>query len=578
MNSDGLRPEPPNWRARAWNLSRGWWLVGAAVVTLGLAAVFGRPHVSRWQQRRLIAAAEKALAGGDLRSAILSAREALRKNPASAPACALLAQIAERENSPEAVLWRQRLAEMDPQRSNLLDLATTATNFGDAIIAEHALSQIPEIERETAAFHATAAAVATAQKQWSRAAKEFQRAIALDPKDENLRLNLAILQLAVAAPDGTAEAVATLERFRQKPPFRHAALRALLTDARRRGDAAEARKILEELQQGADASLGDRLLLLEEIQHAQSPEFGGELSALQTLAAKNGGTIFALLKWMNAHGLAAQSLEWCDALPAKLRAQLPVPLAEAEARTALGDWKKLREIVRDSDWGDLEFLRLAIHARVLFETGGQTRRSEFRPMWESAMNATRGNPDALVMLGRLVNGWGWKAEATEVWWLAAKSGTGGRAALKALFENYSAGKNTRELYRVARRVFEMEPANPVAKNNVASLALLLGEDGPEAHRLAAENYRLTPTQPVLAATYAFSLHRQKRTGEAVAILKKLPPPALADPSIAACYGFLLAQNGETGAARPFLEAADREKEKLFPEEAAMVAEALQRRP
>ncbi|MEO6784843.1 MAG: hypothetical protein ABI318_01815, partial [Chthoniobacteraceae bacterium] len=201
-----------------------------------------------------------------------------------------------------------------------------------------------------------------------------------------------------------------------------------------------------------------------------------------------------------------------------------------------------------------------------------------RAMWERATNATRGNPNALMMLGRLVNGWGWKQEAAEVWWLAARNAPGQRAALKALFEAYSAEKNTRELYRVARRVYELEPGNPVAKNNVASLALLLGEDEPEAHRLAAELYRLSPTQPVFASTYALSLYRQKRTGEAVEILGRLQPAALTDPAIAACYGFLLSENGEQEKARLFLEAADRQKERLLPEEAAMVATALHRSP
>ena len=194
------------------------------------------------------------------------------------------------------------------------------------------------------------------------------------------------------------------------------------------------------------------------------------------------------------------------------------------------------------------------------------------------MNATAGNPNSLLMLARLVNGWGWKDEAIQVWWLAARSGTTQRAALKALYTIYSTDKNTRELYRVARQVYQMEPANPVAKNNVASLAFLLGEDEAEAHRLAAEIYKLTPTHPVIASTYALSLHKRKRDSEAIAILRQLPPAALEDPSIAAWYGFLLAQNGEANAARTFLEAADRQKDQLFPEEAAMVARALKGLP
>ena len=579
MNPDGLRAQAPKPGEPADKRKRRWLLLAGLVLTLILAVTIGRPAFSRWQHRRLIQAAGKAFASGDLRSACLSAREALLKNPASTPACAILARVAEHENSPAAILWRQRLVELNPkQSSRLLELAACAANLGETFIAEQALSQIPEGERDTLAFHATAGALAIAEKQPARAEKEFQRAAALDPKDENLRLNLATIQLALAHPGAATEAFATLERLRQNPQFRHAALRALLTDARRGNNPERARSLANELRQSADASLGDILLWLDELRQEQSPEFDGELRSLQAATAKSGGAIYSVVTWMNARGLAAQSIQWCESLPAKVRAQMPVPLGEAEARTALADWKQLREIVRGADWADLEFLRLAIHARVLYETDGQRRRTEFHTMWESAKNSTRGNPNALMMLGRLVKGWGWKDEATEAWWLAARNGTGNRAALKALFANYSAEKNTRELYRVARRVFEMEPANLVAKNNVAALALLIGEDVDEAHRLAAELYTQTPAQSVIASTHALSLCKQKRAAEAVAVLKKLPPAAFADPSIAACYGVALKDAGDAAAARPFLETADRAKAQLFPEEAAMVADALQRRP
>ncbi len=541
--------------------------------------VFGREPIRHWQERRLVEKARGFLKSGDLRSAYLSSREALLKNPTSIAACSIAVQIAELEQSPAAILWRQQLAELQPGNSGpLIELAATATRFGETFIAEQALMRVREADQNSVGFLLAEAALSLAQRQYAAAEQHFQKALELEPQNEALQLNLATVRLALARPGEVEKARAVLETLRAKPQFHQDALRAILSDARLHGESARAMQLASELRQDARATLGDQLLWLEELQHAGSADFASELSGLQTAKGATPETIYALMTWMNAHGLASQSARWCESLPAKLRAQMPVPLAEAEARTALADWKPLREIVRDSDWGDLEFLRLAIHARVLFETDGQRRRSEFRAMWESATNATRGNPNALMMLGRLVNAWGWKEEATGAWWLAAKNTTGGRAALKALFTHYTAVKNTRELYRVARRVSEIEPANPVAKNNVASLALLLGEDEPEAHRLAAENYRLTPAQPVIAATYAFSLHRQKRTAEAVAILKKFPPAALADPSVAACFGFLLAQNGETGAARPFLEAAERGKEQLFPEEAAMVAEALQRHP
>jgi hypothetical protein len=120
----------------------------------------------------------------------------------------------------------------------------------------------------------------------------------------------------------------------------------------------------------------------------------------------------------------------------------------------------------------------------------------------------------------------------------------------------------------------LEPASPVAKNNVAMFALLLGEDLPDAHRFAAENFKLAREQPVILATYAFSLYRQQRTREAADLLSTLPPKELADPSISASYGTVLAALGEIEKARPFLDLAQREKSRLFPEEAALVEQAL----
>lgn len=519
------------------------------------------------------------LKSGDLRSAYLSSREALLKNPKSVAACSLIARITDLDRSPAAIFWRQQLADLQPGSSGpLLDLAVTATRFGETFIAEQAMSRVPEADRNSVAFRQVAAGLAVAFRQYAAAEAEFQKALELDPANEGLQLSLATMRIALARPGQLEQARAVLETLRTKPRFRADALRALITDARAHGEAARAMQLAGELRQDAQATIDDQMLYLEELQRAESNDFLPELSKLQALAGTRSEFIYGTMTWMNAHGLAAQSLEWSTQLKPDVRTRLPVPLALAEACTILKDWKRLGKLIIGEDWENLEFLRCAIHVRLLRETSARPREADFTAMWERAMNATKGNPNSLAMLARLVSGWGWKDEATQVWWLAARDGPSQRSALKALYTIHSADRNTRELYRVARRVLEMEPASPIAKNNVAALAFLLGEDGPDAHRLAAEIYQLTPTQPVIASTYAMSLHQQKRDREAIAILKQLPPAALANPSIAALYGFLLAQNGDAQAARPFLEAADKQKEQLFPEEEAMVASTLKGLP
>ena len=550
-------------------------LLLASAVILGLSGWLVREPFRHWQERRLVEKARQFFTQGDFRSAYLSSREALLKNPKSIAAFAVIAQIAELEQSPAAILWRQQLADLQPGSTGpLLELAATATRFGETYLAEQALAQIREPDRKSVAYLQISASLAIAFRQYAAAESQFQKALELDPSNEGLQLNLATMRLALARPGQVEQARATIETLRTKPRFRLDALRAMIGDARSRGDSARAMQLAAELRQDAQATIGDQLLYLEELQRAESKNFDPKLSKLQSTAGTRSDLIYALMTWMNAHGLSTQSLEWSTQLPPQMRARLPVPLALAEACTILKDWKRLGKLLAENDWEDLEFLRVAIHARLLRETSSHPHGADFTAMWERAMNATAGNPNSLLMLARLVNGWGWKDEAIQVWWLAARSGATQRAALKALYTIYSADKNTRELYRVARQVYQMEPANPVAKNNVASLAFLLGEDEAEAHRLAGEIYRLTPMQPVIASTYAMSLHKQKRDSEAIAILRQLPPAALEDPSIAAWYGFLLAQNGKANAARTFLEAANRQKDQLFPEEAAMVAEAL----
>jgi Flp pilus assembly protein TadD len=178
------------------------------------------------------------------------------------------------------------------------------------------------------------------------------------------------------------------------------------------------------------------------------------------------------------------------------------------------------------------------------------------------------------MLARLVRAWGWKEQAGEAWWSVANRRTGQRPALAELFEMASQDKDTRELYRVSRRILEIEPGSPVAKNNVAMFALLRREDLPEAHKLAAEDFAVAPSEPAIVSTYAFSLYLQGRTQDAVTLMAKLPAAAFDDPSMAACNGVLLSAAGEVEKARPFLDLAMREKARLFPEEIALAEQAL----
>lgn len=541
---------------------------------IGSGVWVGRDFFRQWQARRAHAAADAFLRQGDFRSAFLTARQALQTNPNDATACRILAQIADATRSPAGVMWRQRLSELSPDDpAVLLDLATSATRAGEVYVADQALQKIPAHDRNSVTYHRAMAAWAISTRQFSKAEEHYRAATELSPSDISLQIDLASVQLT--ADSGPINEVRQrLEFYRSKPEYFLPASRALLADARRSRDPQRALNLAEDIVRHPAASIEDRLSYLQELQHAHSEKLDPELQKLATTWTGNVRATYALFTWMNSHGLAPRTLKLAERLRSEIRLAQPVPLAIGEALVIQGDWRGLRDAVADADWEDLEFLRFAMYARATAELSGSRRDPDFQLRWQRALNSTRGDSHAMSILARLVSGWGWHDEAAQAWWPVAAGSTGQRPALQALFHIYSGQKNTRELYRVARRILQLEPQNPAAKNNVASLALLLGEDLTEAHQLANELHQLPVREPAFISTYAHSLLHLKRGTEGLAELSTLPPSAWEDPSITLCFGLLLADASRTEEARKPLEFALRNPDQLFPEEVALAKKAL----
>ena len=159
-----------------------WVLVAAGLLTIGFFAAQGPVH--RWRTRRLVASAEAFMKRRDYPAAALNARAILQNDAGNIQACEILAQIAESQHSPAALIWRQRLTELQRGRSEpLVALAVTATGLGEAFVAEDALSRVPERDRDTSAYHQAVAAWAFAIHQSSIAEAHFQKALDLDPQN-----------------------------------------------------------------------------------------------------------------------------------------------------------------------------------------------------------------------------------------------------------------------------------------------------------------------------------------------------------------------------------------------------------
>jgi Flp pilus assembly protein TadD len=549
-------------------------VAAVVIVIAGFAAVLLvlPGAIASWEQRRLLTSAKAFLAQGDLQSAEISCRQLIQLNPNEQAAYPLLIAIGEQTNSPQALTWASKLVELSKGDPHALGrFAVLALKFGEVEAAQDALNRLPAASKETADTLSLQAAINVVNGRLSDAESLFDRAAKLEPSNLSHRLNLLKIRMQLRDEVKSVVAREELEELVRDQLARNEALRALLQDARAHGNPQRALGLARQLASPADSSLPDRLPLLEELRVSAPDQFATALADLrQTIQSTgNAGLTFELMSWLNRHGLYRETLAWKEGLPASLTDHFPLQLSESEARIGLKDWTNLRMEIAAADWGWMNYLRLAIYARAERELSSP----QSKERWESAVVETAGDWNALMELGGLAERWGWNEEAAQTFWLVARKSQGQRIALKQLYRIYSNKRDTRELYKVAKRILEVDPGDLVAVNNVASLGLLLDQDADQDSKLAEELHSRAVSIPAFETTYAFALLKTQRTGEALQIVERLPEEAIDDPSIGLYYGLVLAANGKGEAAKPYLTAALRSGQ-LFPEEESLARKAV----
>jgi Flp pilus assembly protein TadD len=521
-------------------------IAGLILVGLGLGALLLPGQLSSWREKQLLSAARASFERGDLPNAVIICRQLLQGNAFSPDACRLMVTINEQANSPQAIGWALKLADFshdDPEA--LTKLATLGLKFGETGVAEDALNRLPAPVKGTAETISIQAILAITAGQFEKAESLFERATRLQPANLNWKLDLLKCRLQFPALAHADSARQELEALSKNPIVKTDALRALLQDARTQSNSQRALAIAKELATVPDALLPDRLAFLEQLQVTSRERLSVELGELRRAIGSSGNSelISQVMTWQNNHGLSRESLNWAEQLPGGIVERVPIQIAQCDALMGLGEWLKLRTNVAAADWGWMNYRRLAIYARAKQALGD----SDFRQSWDSAITATAGDWSALISLANLAQGWGWHQQVVETLWLIARQPQGQRAALQKLYTIYEGERNLTELYKVAKRYWEVYPKDPIAMNNVASLGLLLGKDADQASKLAEEVYSEEPTVNAFAATYVFSLMRAHQEQEALKVLEKLPAVAMADPSIGLCYGLALAATGQKDA-------------------------------
>lgn len=555
----------------------------AVQITLGLTLalvlgwggwrLYGYGRARLWEQR-----AREATARKDYASAAFWASRLTAARPRTDPTgWRLLADAADAAASPDALLLRLKVAQLEPGvPENLFAWAKTALRLGRTDQAADALALVPAPARDSIPYHSLAAAVALAAGRPAEGEAHFAACTRLEPNNPLHALNLASLRLQQRGGDrDDDEAAATAARTEvgriaaAHPDLRLPARRALLADANRRGDRSRALALAREMDADPAADFNDRLAALVALQNADDPGYAAALDARQEEALAHPEYVPTLLYWLANHGQTAVGVSWSQAVQARGASALqtvPAQVAVADLLMGEKDWSGLRDYLTPLDWRRLDFIRRAMLARTTRELDP----ANYPTAWAALARAVGNQPELALQVARLVRPWGWATETEEMLWRAAdRPSLQQRAALAELFRFYRAATNqTSRLLKTARRQWELDRDDPTAQNNYAYLGLLLGEDLPRAHELAAGLHKQHPQNPSIASTYAFSALLRGDPAAGLAALEQIPPAARREPGIILVNALLTAAAGRPEQAREMVGNTPRAS--LLPEEQTLL--------
>jgi lipopolysaccharide biosynthesis regulator YciM len=536
---------------------------------------YGSKLYENWRDRRLLNQAATLLQEGKLSQAGQMAQELGRRHPDSLAALSILADTAERQNLEEAVAWRERIARLLPKDpESQLNYASAGLRFGKLDLAREALNRVSPSDRDSAAFHVVAGWLAQAEGNFAEQEEQFAAAVRKEPKNDLYQFNLAALQIRSKDAEKSKNARDTLERLSTVTPYRTGALRALLNDAVERNDRTAADSFAQQLQMSPEVTFGDYLLCLNFYRKLDEKKFRRLLEKVKPFAARNASDLASLINWMNQNGLAGDVVKWVDKLPPARLSSPSASVVVADAYATVKNWSRLKRWTRTGNWGDAEYLRLAYDAiaeRHSRSGKDSSANSEFATLWGSACEMSEGVRERELILARLATKWQLASQAEELWVRVEENPTMRREALDNLRQLYRAKDETTKLYAVLQRLHESSPNEASIAADLARLGLNLGEDSESSHQLAKEAYDRAPNEVDCAVTYAFSLHRLGRNGEALAIIKSLPPEPLHDSHEAVYVALVLVEGNELEEAKDYIAAA--ENGKLYPEEKKLLEEA-----
>jgi tetratricopeptide (TPR) repeat protein len=543
-----------------WRRIRLWIGVSVAAALLVGGSSFVAYHTyCQWRAERSISLARSFVETNHLQGGIRELRTALRHCPHHLEARRAIASLLEASHSPEALVHRQKLIELQPQSLEpKLTYARSALLLDKPEEAARILDQFRGANRKIAQFLELQAELFLARGRADLALEVYRELLELDPEHRRNQVKLTALQLQTGLEQDRDSARKVLESLSSDEEFGLIAVRALARDALRREDYPAALLWSERACRNSSAEFSDQMLRLKGLFATNSPEYESLISDLEKGAFEDPRRALQLARWKVTASGPQTAAAWLESAPGRVRSEPDISVLLADCYSALNRWSDLETLALAGAWQALEPLRLAFLARA---EAGQGNLEKSRKTWQLAVAAAEKQPALLIHLLAIARAD--KRDVRQVLWIIAESDARNVFARRELYQAYWQERNADGMLRMMELVLRENPNDRAAKYGVANLLLATGRQIERAGRLAKDLYEDDPRALGNAALYAFYLHLQGNSEKGVDLLDSRDDVERLGGESAAYYALVLSACGRREEARRALMAVDRQL--LLPE-------------
>jgi hypothetical protein len=521
-------------------LRRRWFHRLILVIMVGLSLLMVWKLAHHWRERNWIEMARLALKNKNYQNAAFYARLSLQNNEENREALEIMADLAELYSVQESLPWRRRLAEVTHLEPHaVLKWASAALVCQDLPQVEQALDHLKAPDSDSLEARRIRGVIALQRHQLDVAEREFENILKSPEATPSDRVSWASLGLVSNRSGRPEKAREELTQLVETPALRLPALRSLISDAISRR--ASAHPWIEKYWAIPDLSVQDQIFGLESVLQDSPDQLDACWNKVRNQAGRDVWTIYRLMKWLNQHHNAGQTLEWAVQLEAQAE-EVPVAEAVAEASLLVQKWQVATLVLSKQNWKERDCFRLAYLALAHQKMGDRAIGQE---VWHSALRLARNYPALLWKLGEMGEEWDWPDASRQAWWELANGHSLQEPALRRIYLQCRAKGYTEELLRVFEIMENLNPQNLSAQNNVNYLNLLLHRKMLLSVHRSKALYRQESKNEAYLTTYLLALALTGHQAEAWQLFQLIPPSRWPTPEVGPVAGLILKNQGES---------------------------------